>query len=313
MAAAQPVEADSLPRFQKFRKSKRIFEPSGVAQLPDGRLIVAQDESGQPISIASLDAEGDLHVVAPASGTRLDGEAGSPGLGKLNDLEGIALDKHGNVYAVTSHSRTENGAGTSIKREKLVRFRIEGERMTAATLVTDLKSRMMSRYPDLEAAGALQTKGLNIEALAFDRDGNQLWLGLRSPLTDDKAIILAVENTAALFDGDAPRFVRWNLDLGGAGIRGLAYFSRLQGYLILARREDRKKRPFELWFWRGGQNDAARRVEVAGVKKLRRAEGITPIELGDSGAILIVSDEGALDANKPGRYILLHYDQLSIQ
>ena len=149
--------------------------------------------------------------------------------------------------------------------------------------------------------------------MTFNQKGDQLWFGFRSPQKDNKAIILVLENPAGVFNQEAPRFRELLLDLEGAGIRGLTYDPRLKGYLILARREDKKKMPFELWFWSGGDGDAVRRVSVAGVESLRRAEGVTPIKLGDTEGILIFSDEGNARKRKPGRYILLQYDQISIE
>lgn len=311
--AARTSEAASLPRFEKFRELEDIFEPSGVAQIPDGRLIVVEDEGKHPIRIMLLDTEGDMHVAPPRREALLGEGEGLGSLGKLSDLEAMAVDKSGYVYAVTSYARTEDKGRTRDRREKLIRFRIEGDRFTDATLVPDLKSRMTAQYPDLDEAARTQTGGINVEGLALDREQKQLWFGFRSPLKDNRAMILALENPGEAFNRGEPRFTRFLLDLGGSGIRGLAYVPRLKGYLILARREDRKKRPFELWFWSGDQADAARRVEVAGLESLRRAEGITPIELGGTGAILIFSDEGDARMKISGRYILLQYDQLSIQ
>ena len=306
------VEAESLARFGAFRDLEGVFEPSGVVQLPDGRLVVVEDESARPISIVSLDTTGDMRVAPPGREPLFGERADLRGLGSLSDLEGTAIDKSGRVYAVTSHARKEKTGRTSASREKLVRFRIDGTRVTDATLVSDLKAHMTARYPDLEEAATKRAGGFNIEGLAFDREQKELWFGFRSPLMDGKAIILALENPSKVFDGEEPRFKRISLDLDGAGIRGLAYFPRLSGYLLLARREDRKKMPFELWFWSGHQGDAARSVEVAGVDSLRRAEAIAPMEFGDTGAILILSDEGNAGKDAPGRYVLLQYDRLSI-
>ena len=47
-----------------------------------------------------------------------------------------------------------------------------------------------------------------------------------------------------------------------------------------------------MWFWNGNPSDAARKVKIKGLKDLRRAEGITPVRLGNAEGILIFSDEG---------------------
>ena len=81
---------------------------------------------------------------------------------------------------------------------------------------------------------------------------------------------------------------------------------------ILAAREEKKKRPFQLWFWSGKRSDVARKVQIKGLKDLRRAEGITPVKLGDAEGIMIFSDEGESKRGEPARYILLQYKQLSV-
>lgn len=313
LLSAQTSGPDSFMRFEKFRVLENIYEPSGIVQLPDERLLVVEDEGARALSILTLNANGELKAV-PIERETPPGGSGS--LGKLNDLEGVALDRDGFVYAVTSYSRTEKKGKVRESREKLVRFRIEGNRITNSALLQDLKQHMTAQLPVLDTAAKIKkpkrTQGFNIEGLAFDKTGDQLWFGFRSPLKDNKAIILTLENPDRAFNGETPRFTEILLDLDGAGIRGLTYAPRLQGYLVLTRREDKKKMPFELWFWSGGMGDKTRKVDVAGVDNLRRAEGIAPIKWGDDEGIIIVSDEGSVRKGKYGRYILLGYDQIVI-
>ncbi|MEN8129931.1 MAG: DUF3616 domain-containing protein [Pseudomonadota bacterium] len=316
---AQTIERESFPRHEKFRKSEGIYEPSGVVQLLDGRMVIAEDEASHPLSIMSLDADGTVQVVPLKGESFLSSLARRGGLrilGKLDDLEGLSMDKDGYVYAVTSYSRTEHKGRVSRSREKLIRFRVQGDRITDSGLVPDLKKFLTAHHPVLDKAasakGAKRIGGLEIEGLTFNKGGDQLWFGFRSPLIDNKTIILALENPSGVFNHEAPRFREIYLDLNGAGIRGMTYDPRLKGYLILAHREDKKDKPFKLWFWSGDESDDVRKVKVAGVESLRRAEAVTPIMLGNREGILIFSDEGDHRRRKQGRYILLRYDQLSI-
>lgn len=310
---------EHFPRFDDFRDLESIHEPSGVVQLPDGRLLIVQDEARSPFNLLSLDAEGNLHPQILQHEPLLMGGSGLRGLGKLDDLEAMAIDKHGYVHAITSHARTEKTGRLSPDRQKFVRFRVEGERVTDSAVAAELKSAIAASDPVLaEAArtkGRGETEGLNIEGLTFNREGDQLWLGFRSPLKNGQAIILVIENPQEIFEREAPQLAKQKilLDLDGAGIRGLAYAPRLDGYLILAAREDKKEGSFKLWLWSGKQSDVARRVRIEGLKDLRRAEGITPVRLGDAEGILIFSDEGATGRGEPARYILLQYKQLSVR
>ncbi len=307
--------AEPFPRFEKFRKLKGVYEPSGVVQLPDGRLLIVQDEAKQPFQILSLDPDGNLHPRPLRREPILMGGSGLRGLGKLDDLEAMAIDKHGYVYAITSHARTEKMGRLSTARQKLVRFRIKGERVTESAVAPKLRSCIAENDPVLAKASKTKgrggTEGLNIEGLTFNKGGDQLWLGFRSPLKKGRAIIVVIENPQDIFEREAPQLAKREilLDLNGAGIRGLAYTPRLNGYLILAAKE---KKPLKLWFWSGKRGDAARKVKIKGVKDLRTAEGITPVKLGDAEGILIFSDEGGTGKGEPARYVLLRYSQLSI-
>ena len=69
---------------------------------------------------------------------------------KLDDLEGLALDRAGFVFATTSHSRNDGGEEKAA-REKLVRFRIKGNRVVDPKVVGGLK-RTITAQQGLERA-----------------------------------------------------------------------------------------------------------------------------------------------------------------
>jgi hypothetical protein len=54
-------------------------------------------------------------------------------------------------------------------------------------------------------------------------------------------------------------------------------------------------------------------VSVPGLNGFEHAEGITPLHWRGTEQILIVSDDGDMDAGEPAQYLLLDYDQLVIQ
>jgi hypothetical protein len=71
--------------------------------------------------------------------------------------------------------------------------------------------------------------------------------------------------------------------------------------------------PFRLWFWQGQADRPAQPVTVPGLNGFEHAEGITPVRWRGKEQILIVSDDGDMDAGKPAQYLLLDYDQLAIE
>ena len=149
-----------------FRPLNGVFEPSAIQQLPDGRFLVVEDEKEFPFSLLSLDADGNPSstplLAAPA-------DASAP-FEKLADLEGVTLDGAGYIYATTSHSRNTDGEEKK-SRDKLVRFRIEGNHATEPLVVSGLKRALVEAHPSLALAAAIREVktggGLNIEALEF--------------------------------------------------------------------------------------------------------------------------------------------------
>jgi hypothetical protein len=299
-----------MPSFQPLAG---IHEPSAIQQLPDGRFMVVEDEKSHPLSLVTLGSKS-VRV-----------EALSPGLfefddafWKLDDLEGLALDASGRVLAITSHSRNGDG-DTKKSREKLVRFRVDGDSVEDKQVARGLKSALIATHPVFtEAAAVLDVKdqgGLNIEALEFDPAGDRLWLGFRGPLLAGRAILAALENVDAVFDtGTPPRIAPdlVTLDLGGNGLRGMAWAPALNGYLLIAGPEAREQRGFELWFWNGAPASPAHRVNVPGLEGFAHAEGVCPAELDGRQVIVLVSDDGDRAAGRPAGYCVIGLEQLRV-
>ncbi len=294
-----------------FRPLTGIYEPSAIQQLPDGRFLVVEDEKQHPLSLFSIGSDG--HIESRPVEREVD-----DALGKLDDLEGLTLDTAGNIYAITSHSRTSDGDEKK-SRNKLVRFRIEGDRIVAPAVVTDLRSYLTAAHPVLAAAAEVMdvknAGGLNIEAIDIAPDTGQLLIGLRSPLLDRRAIIARIENPVAMFDaGEAPRVspLLDTLDLGGHGIRGLSWVPALNGYLVISGPIAREQVQFRLWFWTGQHDGPARPVVVPDLPGFEHAEGVTPALIDGQQHIIIVSDDGSREESRYARYLLLDPAQLQI-
>lgn len=302
---------NSSPMFQPLTG---LYEPSAIQQLADGRFLVVEDEKQHPFSLATITASGEVR-----STPLLPPEQSDAAVWKLDDLEALALDGAGYIYALTSHSR--DGEGEEKKsRDKLVRFRIVGERMTDPMLVKGLKSALAAAHPALAAAAEIldvkSRGGLNIEALEISADRQQLLIGFRSPLLDKLAVIACVENPAAIFEaGDPPRIAKnlITLDLDGNGIRALSYIPALHGYLVVSGPVGRGQGQFKLWFWSGSSDEAVRRVSVAGLRGFEHAEGVSPALVDGRQRIIIVSDDGSRSEGRYAHYLLLDPEQLVIE
>lgn len=288
-----------------------IYEPSAIQQLPDGRFLVVEDEKQRPFSLFSIGSGGRIE-------SRPVERDADDALGKLDDLEGLALDAAGYVYAIASHSRTSDG-DVKKSRHKLARFRIEGDRIVAPAVFTGLKSLLSTAHPALAAAAAVMDVkndgGLNIEAIEFVPDTQHLLIGLRSPLLDGRAIIVRLQNPFAVSAaGMAPHGVPAldTLELGGDGVRGLSWVPALNGYLVVSGPVAREQVQFRLWFWSGRHAAAARPVDVPGLPGLEHAEGVTPALIDGQPRIVVVSDDGDREAGRYARYLVLDPAQLQI-
>ncbi len=322
------VSADTKePVWQPLTSAKGspgIYEPSAVHQLADGRLLLVQDESNDPFVLLQLTREGQgVEYQRPT----LDPQdqpfwiLGQPEPPRgLEDLEGLAASDNGYLYAITSHSRTESGNRRK-SRERLARLRIEDGHISDYAVFGKLRKAILAAYPELKAAARSQhakgRKGFNIEGLCWERDKNQLLIGLRSPILNGQSLILVLKNPAALFqNGDAPVFAPEPilLDLDKGGIRAISYVPRLDSYLLIsqrAKKRDTSGKSFRLWSWTGHDGDPPSPLEIPGIS-LRRTEGITPVRHAGREYLLLVSDDGNRAKELPAHYLLLPMEALGL-
>ncbi len=303
---------------QRFSKFRQIYEPSGVQQLPDGRFIVVQDESSHPFDLFVLQQDGKVEETPLYRRSSFSWASANRALNNFEDLEGVASDNDGYIYAITSHSRKASGKRDDA-REQLARFRLDAEQSREVQSIHGLHKLITAKYPALKRSVKIRDVNkdgwFNVEGLSFDAQKQQLLIGLRGPLSAlNQAIIVILENPGALFDtAEAPRFADQliRLELQGGGIRGLAYDPYLGGYLIISARPGKS---FKLWFWDGGRDSKPKRVAIKGLKTLRQAEGVTPVQFdGRPQGILLVSDDGDGITKKVGRYLFISYQQLSLK
>lgn len=297
-----------------FQPLTGVFEPSGIQQLADGRFLVIEDEKQHALSLLRISGGHVAHIALSAPFWSW----GDGDFWNLDDLEGVTTDSAENIYAITSHSRDSDG-DTQKSRERLVRFRIEGDSVVDPRVFGNLKRDLMAAHPELAASAAIRNVksegGLNIEALEMSPDQRQLLIGFRSPLLDERAIIASIENPGAIFDTDErPRIGArlTTLDLDGNGIRGISWVPSLAGYLLIAGPVTREKVKFQLWFWRGGSGDHPRRVTVAGLSGFEHAEGVSPAVIEGRQCIIIVSDDGNRDEKRFAQYLILQADEVKI-
>lgn len=291
-----------------FQPLPGVFEPSAVQQLPDGRFLVVEDEKAHPLSVFRVDPDGAVETTA------LSADAW-----QLDDLEGLAADSAGRLYAITSHSRDGDG-DEQAERNQLLRFRVDGNGLQDVRRTSQFKTALVAAHPVFaDAVAERDVKGrggLNVEALEINPRSGALMVGLRSPVMDGRAVIITIANPDAVFDEDqamriAPELI--TLDLGGDGLRGMAFLADLNGYLLISGPTAKLKVPFRLWFWRGDVSHLPQVVQARDIAGFEHAEGICPAIIGGQAKIVLVSDDGSRKSGRFAQFAILDPQILSMR
>jgi len=289
-----------------------IYEPSGIAQLSNGQIIIVEDDGLKPVSLLKFNESNPFdHLEKVNNFNFLPVE--------VNDLEALTIDQHDHLYAITSHSLNRKGKLNS-KRNRLIHFTINDQTLDEVTLIENLREWIIASYPELKKSTKIKNVqkngGLNIEGLAYDKKKKQLLIAFRSPLTkQDQAIIIPITLTKQTFKNklfnDKPLELII-LDLNGAGIRDFTYVPYLNAFIILSGSSSANKKSAKLWLWKRGKD--AVKIKIKGAGKLGTAEGITPVKLLNKDAgIMIVIDDGEQESAQPGHYLFVSYDQLKFK
>ncbi|NGZ26252.1 MAG: DUF3616 domain-containing protein [Magnetococcales bacterium] len=277
------------PGFRQFTTGG--YETSCIVPLTDKRYLVLEDEEDFPITMVTMNPD---HTLTAKEG---DASGLVKVVGGLDDFEGCAIDEKERIYAITSHSRSSKGKA-EFKREKLVRFSMQGDKFIEPKVFPYLKMVILEQFPFLQEAVDVEDVknmgGFNIEGFALDRENHHLLIGLRSPVEKGKALILRLTNPNDVFDKNVdPVFAKepvW-LDLQEFGIRAMTYDTAKKGYWIIsgpvAKRDDV---PFQLWFWNGKNDAPAQHATIDSLDGVKRGEGITLSR--DGKWLIIVSDDG---------------------
>ncbi|TXD97080.1 DUF3616 domain-containing protein [Psychrobacter frigidicola] len=297
-AEASPSLNDGLGTFSN------IYEPSAVLQLPDGRVLVVEDEEHRALNILTISDKGSFVENADANLKLSQGFEH-----KLDDLEGLTADHNGFIYVTTSHSSLKNGKRRH-NREQLIRFRVNGDTVQDVSTVKTLRDELTQSKPIIAAIKAKTGKApdfdtLNIEGLTYAHKTDDLLLGLRAPMAGESAIIIAIENPAEVFETNAaPIFGKpIFLNLEGGGIRSLHFSTILNKYVIANEVPDAKGKNYsKIWTWSGNPKDAPVFIDLPELSDLKNIEGIDSVKVNGVAKLLFTADEGDEKKEIPAKY-----------
>lgn len=304
----QPVQLRNLG----IAEFEDIYEPSAVQQITDGRLLVVEDEATRAVSLLGIGSDGNL-VEDNAADLRLTRAFGR----KLSDLEGLTAGEEDFLFAVTSHSATNDGERQP-DREQLLRFRIRGNTVSDVSAFTGLREalaadRALAQQIAERTGEEPNFNDLNIEGLSYRPQSGQLLLGLREPMLADQSLIVVIENPVEVLNGQAsPDFGDpILLDLQGGGIRALSFDPVLGAFLIVNEIEGNEgNRYSQLWSWTGEVAAPANPLALPDIINLNNVESIDSVTIHGEQRLLLMSDEGSEQKDEPARYMILDYGQL---
>ena len=289
-----------------------VYEPSAVQQLPDGKLLIAEDEPNHAFSIISIDKTGRF-----IEDEALDTRVITGFKRRLSDLEALARDDEGFIYALTSHSRTRKG-NRSPDREHLMRFKIQDGNVLGLTsydnltqvLETDHKLHDLIRE---RTKAEVSFEEINIEGMAFDPVKKRLVLGFRDPEFNNMALVAFISNPKDVFERNAqPEFDEVAiLDIGGGGIRSLNYDPVLKNYVIANEVKDENGQKFsQLWTWSGNPTDEPQKISLPNLQHITNVEAVDSITVNGKPQMILMGDEGNASQKITAKYMLVDYSQL---
>ena len=289
-----------------------VYEPSAVQQLPDGKLLIAEDEPNHAFSIVSIDPSGRF-----IEDEALDTRVITGFKRRLSDLEALARDDEGFIYALTSHSRTRKG-NRSPDREHLMRFKIQDGNVLGLTsydnltqvLETDHKLHDLIRE---RTKAEVSFEEINIEGMAFDPVKKRLVLGFRDPEFNNMALVAFISNLKDVFERNAqPEFDEVAvLDIDGGGIRSLNYDPVLKNYVIANEVKDENGQKFsQLWTWSGNPTDEPQKISLPNLQHITNVEAVDSITVNGKPQMILMGDEGNASQKITAKYMLVDYSQL---
>ena len=292
-----------------------VFEPSAVQQLPDGKLLIAEDEPNHAFSIISIDKTGRF-----VEDEALDTRVITGFKRRLSDLEALARDDEGFIYALTSHSRTRKG-NRSPDREHLMRFKIQDGNVLGLTsydnltqvLETDHKLHDLIRE---RTKAEVSFEEINIEGMAFDPVKKRLVLGFRDPEFNNMALVAFISNPKDVFERNAkPEFDEVAvIDIDGGGIRSLNYDPVLKTYVIANEVKDENGQKFsQLWTWSGNPTDEPKKISLPNLQHITNVEAVDSITVNGKPQMILMGDEGNASQKITAKYMLVDYSQLGKQ
>lgn len=282
-----------------------VFEPSGATTMPDGKVLIVEDESSAH-ALKLLEPQENGKIVEIGN-LYMDKKIKKRFKKDIEDLEAITSD--GNlVYGITSHTIDKNGKRLK-SREQFIMFSYVDGAIEDLYMYSKLKKELHKAFPDLFHKTLFSNSDINIEGLCFDEKSKSVLLGFRAPQHDDKALIIGIKNPRELFvKKEKPIFSEpMTIDLNGMGIRDITYDEQKEGYWVIAGSSSVRDGDFKLWFWDREHNITS---IVKNQPDIGYGEGVTLINKKSKRPDLLIVEDNGKAPNKSANYIIIDRNSL---
>ncbi|MBS0642370.1 MAG: DUF3616 domain-containing protein [Proteobacteria bacterium] len=291
-----PSAAQEIANVQKLGPFVGTCMASAVVTYPAGTvdqfMIVGNDEKNvlQTYRVTG----GESKVLKAANINPFLGLDDAAGKGKADIEAATTLD--GQAIWIGSHSRNSEGElrpargqlfSTAIVLEEGVPVakpsqKVPQNRLLEAFAALDPLRDIIALHDHKNADKAAKKQGFNIEGLSLGEDGTSLVVGLRGPLSDNKAYVLTISDAAGLLRTGslAPGAVKLRATLtfaAGKGIRSMEYAPARKAFFVIAGSSgpDDDRPAFDLYLWDGGSGPPTLipglrdRIEAAGLPRFQ--------------------------------------------
>jgi Protein of unknown function (DUF3616) len=318
-SALWPVCAGAQARNAEIIEFRGICDASAAVALDENRIIVGDDEAPW-LSVYRLDDQA-FEATFPLGTRGSQMPAFASGASEA-DIEAATV-LNGRIVWLSSHGRNRSGKVRSERYQFFAshRLNLDGtlSDRTSAPIFRGLVAAILKTpdpaYASLrhaignlekqDKAFAPKNRGFNIEGMTAARDGRSVLIGMRNPLLGGKAIVFQIKNVEELLDGQSlePKLGDVSsIDLGGRGVRDIAWSPAHDAYLIAAGQidDDHPGPGFAIFAW--SESGAVREIRAFGDINRDYArfhpEAVVPLKerhngnLVPSKKVLLLSDDG---------------------
>ena len=290
-----------------YKKDKfyNVFEPSGAATMPDGKVLIVEDESNAK-SLKLLEIQSDGNV-AEIGNLYLTKKIKKVFKKSIEDLEAITADGD-RVYAITSFTFNKNNKRKA-SREKFMMFTYKDGAVEDFYIYKRLKADLYQKFPKIFQNDIFSRNVMNIEGLTINPKTGGVIIAFRAPLINSDAFMIEIKNPKEVLLGqERPNFSEpILLDLNGLGVRDITYDAQKDGYWLIAGGSNNREFKFELWFL---DSQTKKLSYIDNQPDIGYGEGITLINSASQNPALFIVEDNGKKPNKSANYVIINRDSL---